>query len=61
MFVPVHALHTSILTIRSTLIFNPRRMREGYGGHSVCVCVCVSVCYQASSYIPRFQVQNAVS
>ena len=61
MFVPVHALHTSILTTRSTLIFNPWRMRKGYSSHSVCVCVCLSVCYQASSYIPCFQVQNAVS
>ena len=23
-------------------IFNPRRMREGYGSHSLCVCVCLS-------------------
>ena len=26
-----------------TCVFNPRRMREGYGSHSVCVRVCVSV------------------
>ena len=23
---------------------NPRRMREGYGSHSVCIYVCVCVC-----------------
>ena len=33
-------------------------MREGYGSRSVCVCV--SVCYQASCYIPRMQVQTVV-
>ena len=25
-------------------IVNPRRMHEGYGSRSVCVCVCLSVC-----------------
>ena len=26
-----------------SMIINPRRMREGYGSHPVCVCVCVCV------------------
>ena len=26
------------------LNINPRRMREGYGSRSVCLCVCVCVC-----------------
>ena len=43
----------------TTTIINPRRMCKGYGSRSVCVCL--SVCYQASGYIPHFQVQNAVS
>ena len=26
-----------------SVVINPRRMREGYGSRSVCVCECVSV------------------
>ena len=33
------------------VIINPRRMREGYSSHPLCVCL--SVCYRASCYIPR--------
>ena len=45
-----------------TGIFNPRRMREGYGSHSVCLCVCVclSVCYRTSGYIPCLYVESRV-
>ena len=32
-------------------VINPQRMREGYSSHSVCVSV--SVCCQASCYIPN--------
>ena len=33
-------------------VINPWRMREGYGGRSVCVSVCVCVRYLTSCYIP---------
>ena len=37
-----------ILTLLSCSMINPRRMRESYGSHfvclSVCMCVCLSVC-----------------
>ena len=32
-------------------IFNPRRMREGYGSRFVSVCVCVSVTELAATYL----------
>ena len=39
--------------LQNCLIFNPRRMREGYGSRSVCVCVCVcvSVITPAATYL----------
>ena len=40
-------------------IINPRHMHNGYGSRSVCVCVYLCVCYQASCYISRLQVQSA--
>ena len=43
------------------IIISPRRMREGYGSHFVCVCVCmVCVCYHASCHIPRLYIENKV-
>ena len=37
----------------------PRRMRDGYGSRFVTfVCVYLSVCYRASSYIPGLYVQS---
>ena len=43
----------------SSLVINPRCMREGYGSQSVCVCV--FVCYHANCYIPHFCVDSKVS
>ena len=40
-------------------LVNPRRMREGYGSRSVCVCL--SVCYRTSCYIPHLYVQSEAS
>ena len=49
----------SSTTGTSKVVINPRRMRDGYGSRSVCVClsVCLSVCYHANCYIPRLRVQ----
>jgi hypothetical protein len=38
------------------IVFNPRRMREGYGSRFVYVYLCI--CCQASCYIPRLRVQR---
>ena len=35
-------------------------MCEGYGSHSVCECVCLSVCYCDSCYIPHLHVEMKV-
>ena len=35
------------------VLFNARRMREGYCSHPVCLCVCLSVCYRPSADIRR--------
>ena len=40
-----------------TSLINPRRMHEGYGSRSVCLCVC----YRASCYIPRLYIEIRVS
>ena len=56
---PLQILFEYFLILPSLLhpsIFNPRRMREGYGSRSVCL----SVCYHASCYIPRLRVQFSV-
>ena len=42
-----HPLPNHVHVLRIAISINPRRMREGYGSCSVCVCVlsvCVSVC-----------------
>ena len=35
----------------SSLVINPRCMREGYGSQSVCVCVCLSVTTLTATYL----------
>ena len=48
--------YTIVLSERVRCIFNPQCMHEGCSSRSVCV----SVCYQASCYIPRLWVQFVV-
>ena len=38
------------------VIINPRRMREGYGSRSVCVCMCVSVCLSVTTLTATYLV-----
>ena len=43
MYINVRQIHVMHICTQCTseYIFNPRRMREGYGSRSVCVCECV--------------------
>ena len=53
----VHCLEVSLYNhMIFNLLINPQRMHEGYGSHSVCLCVC----YRTSCYIPRLYVENKV-
>ena len=44
-------LYISAIVCGCRYIFNPRRMREGYGSRFVCVCVCVCVTELAATYL----------
>ena len=53
-------LHLEIREPAAHNIINPRHMRKGYGSHSVCPSICLSVCYRASCYKPDLYVDLEV-